>query len=534
VGSATWIAIDCVDNVYVVVTGPPDEVRRINPDGSIVVVDSNPNNLTAHFPVLPFAIDADGLIHLRSMCGHTAEGHPQTIKCPPKQAQESGLFDLQGNAVYKCAGPILQRYLNSGVYISEALDSELYRCQWHRVILRGEIPAGSTVYVSTYTAEAELDNSQIAEPGINWETNQLATEVTDEWDCLVRNGGGRFLWLKLEFKGNGKSSPRIDSITIEFPRISLRRYLPAVFGEEPTSADFTDRFLSLFDTTIRSIEIEIDQQARLYDPLSTPSKRSSKSSIDFLSWLASWIGITLDRNWTESKRRRFLKDAGRLFDLRGTREGLWRELVLFLEIDPDSCATNEPPGRCEALPSNCAPVQPTISRWEPPPLILEHFKLRRWLFLGAGRIGDQAVIWGNRVAKRTQLNEGTQLGSSQLRKSQNPLDDPFDYYAHKFTVFVPACYQTSESNRKSLENLLRNARPATTLAQVQYVEPRFRIGFQSMIGFDSVIARYPAGVTLDRSTLGDASVLTRLSGTQGPPSTEIGTQSRIGMTTKLN
>ncbi len=533
-GSVTWIAIDCAENIFVVVIGPPDEVRQVNPDGSSVVVDSNPNNLTERFPLLQFSVDADGLVHLGALCVQGGEVQPPAIKCPPQQPQERGLFDLQGNLIHKCAAPVTPTYLTSGIYISEALDSELYRCQWHRVILRGEIGAGSTVVVSTYTAEAVLTNEQIENLDEDqWETNQTASEVAEEWDCLVRNGGGRFLWLRLGFQGNGKSSPRVDSIEIEFPRISLRRYLPAVFGEEPTSADFTDRFLSLFDTTVRGIETEIDRQARLYDPLSTPATRIPKSSLDFLSWLASWIGITLDRNWTESKRRRFLKEAGRLFDLRGTREGLWRELLLFLEIEPDCCLTDQPPDRCAALPSNCAPVKPTVSRWEPPPLILEHFKLRRWLFLGAGRIGDQAVLWGNRIANRTQLNEGAQLSRSQLRTTQTPLQDPFNFYAHKFTVFVPACYRASESNRKSLENLLRNSRPATTLAQVQFVEPRFRIGFQSMIGFDSVIARYPAGVTLDQTTLGGASVLTLPPNKQGPPSMEIGTQARIGSTTKL-
>ena len=84
-----------------------------------------------------------------------------------------------------------------------------------------------------------------------WETNQTATEMNKgEWDCLVRSGGGRFLWLRLEFRGNGRVTPRLDSIELEFPRISLRRYLPGVFGKEAVSADFTDRFLSLFDTTL--------------------------------------------------------------------------------------------------------------------------------------------------------------------------------------------------------------------------------------------------------------------------------------------
>jgi phage tail-like protein len=537
IGSVTWIATDCGNNVFVVVTGPPDTVRRLNLDGSTVVVESSPEALGPQFPSIAFSIDAEGLMHLGRLCAPSGEASckPSSIKCPPQQPQERGLFDLRGNAVNRCSAPIITSYLTSGTYISIALDSELYRCQWHRVILRGAIPPGSSVGVSTYTAEAVLTDEQIQNLSDDqWDTNQNTGEMKlSEWDCLARSGGGRFLWLKLEFQGDGKVTPRVDSIEIEFPRVSLRRYLPAVFGEEPTSADFTDRFLSLFDTTLRSIETEVDKQAKFYDPLSTPAERDPKTGIDFLTWLASWIGVTLDRNWAEAKRREFLKVAGRLFDLRGTREGLWRELLLFLEIDRGCCANNQPRDRCVPLPSNCAPVKPPVSYWEPPPLILEHFKLRRWLFLGAGRIGDQAVLWGNRIVNRSQLNDGAQIGRSQLRTIQDPLRDPFHYYAHKFTVFVPACYRASEANRKSLENVLRNSRPATTLAQIEYVEPRFRIGFQSMIGFDSVVGRYPAGVTLNDMQLGRGTVLTAPPHERGAPSLAIGEQARIGTTTRL-
>ena len=180
----------------------------------------------------------------------------------------------------------------AAVYYSTALDSELYRCQWHRIILRGDIPTGARVVVSTYAAEALLTDEQVQDLGDAWETNQTASDMQKTaWDCLVRSGGGRYLWLKLELRGNGNVTPRLDSVEIEFPRISLRRYLPAVFGEEPVSADFTDRFLGLFDTTLRSIETTLDQQARYFDPLSTPAERDPKTGVDFLSWLASWIGL---------------------------------------------------------------------------------------------------------------------------------------------------------------------------------------------------------------------------------------------------
>jgi phage tail-like protein len=535
-GQATWITTDCRDHLYVVVSGTPSTVLTIDGDGASAEVRSSPAELSARFPHCPFPADAQGRLHLGGLCSADlpADDKSSEPRCPPGQTPERAVFDAQGNPV-DCFVAKGKDYVTEATYLSTSLDSELYRCQWHRIILRGEIPAGARVFVSTYTAEAELADEDIKNLADVWETNQTATEVTKgQWDCLVRSGVGRFLWLKLQLRGNGKVTPRLDSIEIEFPRISLRRYLPAVFGKEPVSTDFTDRFLSIFDTSLRSIENNLDRGARYFDPLSAPAERDPKTGADFLSWLGSWIGVTLDRHWPEAKRRKFLKQAGVLYDLRGTREGLWRELLLFLDIDSDQCCrADQPRDRCQPPPTNCAPSKPSGCSWRPPPLILEHFQLRRWLFLGAARLGDHAVLWGKRIVNRSQLDDTAQIGRSQLLTTQDPLRDPFHLYAYKFSVFVPALFSKSETARKALETLLRNGRPAGTQAQLEYVEPRFRIGFQSMIGFDSVVGRYPAGITLNGMRLGRATVLTASPDKQGGPSLEIGDQSRIGATTRL-
>ena len=535
-GKPTWITTDCRDHLYVVVSGPPSTVLTMDGDGFVTELRSSPAELSTLFPHCPFPVDAEGRLHLGGLCAADSPGNSKTLdpRRPPGQAPELGVFDARGDPV-DCFVARAPSYAPEATYLSAALDSELYRCQWHRIIVRGEIPVGARVVVSTYTAEAELADDDIKALGDVWETNQTATELTKgHWDCLVRSGAGRFLWLKLKLRGNGKATPRLDSIEIEFPRISLRRYLPAVFGKEPVSTDFTDRFLSIFDTTLRSIEQKLDREAGYFDPLSAPAERDPKSGSDFLSWLGSWVGVTLDRHWPEAKRRKFLKQAGALYDLRGTREGLWRELLLFLEMDrAECCRTDQPRDRCLPRPANCAPAQPPNSAWRPPPLILEHFKLRRWLFLGAGRLGDQAVLWGKRIVNRSQLDSTAQTDRTQLLTIQDPLRDPFHLYAYKFSVFVPASFRESETARKGLESILRNGRPAGTQAQLEYVEPRFRIGFQSMIGFDSVVGRYPAGVTLNGTQLGRATVLTAPPGKQSGPSLEVGDQSRIGATTRL-
>ena len=539
-GKVTCIAIDCLDLLYVAIEGVERTVRILDSEGQSIGTVDRPEALARKFPTLPFSVDAAGNLHLGALCAQTdVQGSTKTASPAP----EPGVFDLHGNPVGPsiipaAAAPI---YEKNGSYYSQALDSELYRCQWHRIVLRGRIPAGAGITALTYTAETLLADDMVQSlPADAWGTGQTingqAANGQAEWDCLIRSGNGRYLWLKLEFSSNGKVTPALESVSIEFPRISLRRYLPAVFGAEPVSADFTDRFLSLFDTTLRSIEKKLDTQARYFDPLSTPADRDPKTGVDFLTWLGSWIGLALDRHWPEAKRRRFLKGAGKLYDIRGTRLGLWRQLLLLLDMDAEQncCPGDQPKSRCCPMPANCVPVTKPPCTWQPPPLILEHFKLRRWLFLGAGRLGDQAMLWGRRIVNRTQLNEGAQVGRSQLKTTQDPYHDPFHVYAHKFTVFVPARFRSTEQGRKALDNLLKAESPAYTSYQLEYVEPRFRIGFQSMIGFDTVIGRLPQGVTLNETLLGPASVLSAPPHKQGGPSFEIGEEGRIGITTKLS
>ena len=115
----------------------------------------------------------------------------------------------------------------------------------------------------------------------------------------------------------------------------------------------------------------------------------------------------------------------------------------------------------------------------------------------------------------------------------DPYHDPFDVYAGQFTVFVPASLRRSNSRRRGLESLLRRETPAHALGHIAYVEPRFRIGTQSMIGFDAVVGRYPAGMRLRGATLGAATVLGTPPDLGPGPELQIGDRSRIGVTTRL-
>jgi phage tail-like protein len=538
-GDVRHIAVDCRGWLYVVTSGST-EARVFDSHAHEREAATTVSEVRGQFAPLPFRVDADGALDFRDSSGPCCSA-----------------FDLRGALLPNGAKANLIKFETDGMFRSTAIDSGIAECQWHRVVLCAAIPAGTSVTVLTRTSEvAEPDENVAALTDEAWETWQTARRTLDtdgscvDWDCLVRSGPGRFLWLRLRLRGDGRVSPALFRVTLEMPRLSLARWLPGVYGEDPAASEFTDRFLSLFDTTIRSIEHQLDVQGALFDPRSTPAEPAAKGTPDFLSWLASWVGIALDRHWPESRRRRFLRAVPALFDHRGTTKGLRAVLLLYLGLgdgkpELDNCrrsardATSDPkrclfPNRCAPLCDPCAePVEPEPPRL--PALLLEHWRLRRWLFVGAGRLGDESMLWGKAIVNRSRLDDGARADVTRLVTEQDPYRDPFHVYASTYSVFLPACVARDPSARKGLENLLRDESPAHTRWHFEMVEPRFRIGVQSMIGYDSVVGRYPKErVTLNSSTLGRSTILGGPPDDASGPSMRVGSTARIGSTTMLN
>ena len=225
---------------------------------------------------------------------------------------------------------------------------------------------------------------------------------------------------------------------------------------------------------------------------------------DFLSYLASWLGIALDNSIPEAARRRLVESVGRVGALRGTPSGIRALLVALLGM-------------------HCSDA----------PLLLEHFKLRRWLFVGAGRLGADAELWGEQVVNRSALGRTARVGVTQAITTPDPQRDPFQVDAHRFSVFLPASLAATESHRRTVERLLQIEKPAHTEVCVTYVQPRMRIGIQSMIGLDAVIARVPPPVELDGAAALGQGTIVGGSATDRAGIAEIGKHSRVGQSTRL-
>lgn len=497
-GSISRLAFDCSGLLYAVVPGR-DAVDVRDADGHIVEQPTDPELVADRFPEPVLPVSREGAVDLSGLC------------------EDAGWFDLSGAALARApdTAPV---YVTSAGAVTLALDSRISRCQWHRVVLDVVMPPNGALNIQTTSAESDLPDAVIAAlPETAWSAVPLSAGAQE---ALILSPPGRYLWLRIVLSDDGAQTPRLHGLDIEYPRISLRRYLPAAFGADPISAGFLDRLLGVFDRGLRDLEAKVDDQAALFDPRSTPAGPGK----DMLSWLATWIGVTLDRRWPEARRRRLVRAAAKLFACRGTWPGLRGTLLLFLGWDRLEGLTH-PPADCAPA---CTPPQPCPAL---PVLVLEHWKLRRWLFLGAGRLGDAAEIWGTKILNRSQLDVTARAGLTRLDSVRDPLRDPFHKDAHQLSVFMPAHALARPPERGAIRRLLAENVPAHVQAHLISVAPRMRIGIQASLGFDSVVGCWPPnlsddGFTLGSVKLGRASVLTGAAGPGGMPP-RLGRDSRL-------
>jgi phage tail-like protein len=490
----------------------------LNSDGTLHSTVGQPADVSGQFCPVAVAVDINGNLCLsdcitRKFYFYQPDGDGGWCSTPCSTCTgtvaSSLIFDLTGNPVFPdgaqrvCQLSAQGAYPTSGIYYSASLDSRLYRCLWHRVVLGGCVPSGTSVRVDTFTAESDKAIDEIESlPESRWATAQLDTDAQScYWDCLATSPPGRYLWLRLALAGDGSATPVLEKVKVYYPRASSLQYLPAVYREDPVSADFTARFLSIFDTLRGITSGQITDVARYFDPKATPANPPNVAGNDFLSWLAAWLGLSLQNNWPVRKRRELVRQAHRLYDLRGTPQGLKLMIELYACFKPR---------------------------------ILELFRLRRWLVVDSAKLGDQSAVLGKDIMKRLQIGENSAIGSFQLIDYGDPSLDFFNSYAYQFIVIVPRWPGATEADQMALQQIIDMAKPAHTQAQLRWDEPRFRIGLQSFVGVDTVLGKYPVGVIEGQGQLGYDTVLGSPEQSTERPSSSIGCSSRIGCNTVLN
>ncbi|HEY0111316.1 MAG TPA: phage tail protein, partial [Fibrella sp.] len=422
-----------------------------------------------------------------------------------------GVQDEQGQARRRVRG-----YRAEGNWISQRLDSKIYRCVWHRIEIEfTALPPETEVAVSVLISEQRttptvdderwIEQRVVVGQGQSVSTDGMAPAQTYEFlihpphpigddaygsqPTPSRTGNpttaneqpttplqeplsqaplameGRYLHLKIRWKGDGYATPVIEAIRVHYPRESYLDYLPAVFKADDQSRWFLERFLSIFQTTWDDLEKHIENIPAYFDPAAVPD--------DFLSYLAEWLAMPLEGEWNFAQKRRLLMAAPKLYSRRGTLESLRDYLIAYLE---NNIGTN-------------------ICRNNGYPFIVESFRERQHFLLNQQEgpyLGQQgSVLWSPSVIGRLQLDVFSREGEARLVSTGDPQHDLFQHYAHRFRVFIPSAWVRNAREERMVRRALDAEKPAHTQYELCLIEPRLRVGIQSTVGFDTIIGAYP-------------------------------------------
>jgi len=386
-----------------------------------------------------------------------------------------------------------------GFFYSCTLDNGEVEGLWHRIALTGNLPSKSTVdvyyYASDDVALRDAFDRAINAGGVSteektsrienllrphWtgpetfslaaaaEATSLQSVSSDSLDLILDPNKGRFAWFKLRLKTfDQKSRPTIRSVRIYYPRLSYLRYLPPAYRDDPVSAGFLERFLSIFETTFEGLDQEIDGLFRYFDPTLAPK--------DFLPWLASWVNLSLDEGLSEERIRQFIRRAPYLYSRKGTAPALTEFLRIYS-------------GTAVHIHEFFNAVKPIILGQT------DRALGRGWALLGSGPRG---------------INVGTSsiVGYSAVRDRVSDPDEPFLPFARRFAISINMDRNEFEKRKATFERIVREQAPTHTNFTLSVTGDQKGIG-QAVLGVSAVVNEtkpYRVGLT----QLGTASALAK-------------------------
>ena len=401
------------------------------------------------------------------------------------------------------------RHTRTATLDTPVFDSRRRGCTWHRLFLDACIPPETDVEVWTRAgddrdllelqpfqpepslyrrgagAEIPYYNPYPASPGRSGRppANDPSANHSGTWEVLLQAAQGRFAQARLVLRGNGRASPELKALRLYYPRLSYPlKYLPAVYQDEPVSANFLERMLANMEGFYSELEGKIAGAQALFDARSAPTEA--------LAWLADWMGLVVDPLWSsvaetsvggDDRRRLLIRFAMRLYARRGTPDGLRFALLLLLDpcledtlrrllaaaIQPDAGLAQELAGLGLPYPS----LSMTALELEE---IFYHYVL-------AGRRPPRV-----RIVERWQTREGRAAAAGLATGTDDapPLDRAAAVRAsaHYFSVLVPEGIPADRA--AMLERIIRLEKPAHTRFDVLRFWDYFRVG-EARLGLDT-------------------------------------------------
>jgi phage tail-like protein len=340
----------------------------------------------------------------------------------------------------------------------------------------------------------------------------LFTALVQRAGHRVRTLSGRYLWVRAELIGDGRSSPEIAAVRVYGDRQSyVGSYLPELYREQlfgpeaderstpdrrvaSTRADFLERFVGNFEGILTPIEDRIKHAWLVTDPSATPDES--------IEWLAGWIGASFAAALPVERRRAMLAATMELYQRRGTLRGL----ALALDL-----ATGGAVERGEVV-------------------VFEDFRLRRTFatILGANLaavenpllpglvtsgnsfVGDTLFLGDEHHREFLALFDADLVDADREPDSAAAIASLFDRLAHRATVLVHS--EIAPQDLGLIRQIVDRETPAHVAVQVLTASQRFLVGMSSLVGIDTFLGRKPGPtpVQVDVSTVGLRDVVQRV------------------------
>lgn len=327
--------------------------------------------------------------------------------------------------------------------------------------------------------------------GPSWQP--LAPDAPDVWI----GSKATHLWIGALIEGDSLASPAFHNLRVDFDRAGYARHLPAIYQSRTDDLDGLQRFLGLFESFFKDSESQIADLDRLFDPQAAPS--------EWLDWLAGWLAMDVDQNWSDDKKRRAIAEAWDRHRWRGTARGLREALRLYADLDAQ---VEEP-----LLQSSWWALAPEDESGTP---VAEASVLGFTTMLAASEPAG-AILGSSAVLDQSQLITGEDYGA--------PL---FEATAHEFSVRLFPRQLPGTGQIEDVREVIEREKPAHAHYHVCVVEPRLRVGYQARLGVDAVIG----GDLAEPSSLGSGESTGGLI-LGGAPVGRLGSTSRIGTQTWL-
>ncbi|MBQ8687325.1 MAG: hypothetical protein IJ512_02100 [Ruminococcus sp.] len=229
----------------------------------------------------------------------------------------------------------------TGFYFSDLLDSTERQKIWRRAELTAAWYPNTAVIVTFYAAdrlECVCGAHSCTIRDVLFDTELLPEEkeaffasyphqsCINRKDIMLMDVKGRYLWYSIRIQGDGMNQPSVSALKIWLDQADWLSFLPEVYRSDRDGADFTMRFLSIFQNLYEQMNEQITLLPKRYD--------IEKTDRVFLEWISSWMGMDTQDLWDDQQLRQLLHRAVDLYRRTGTAEMIADIVQLYTQVRP--------------------------------------------------------------------------------------------------------------------------------------------------------------------------------------------------------